>query len=90
MSYTLPIRVVEANSVEDYLHRYYRPDRLTPETLAVYKQDFERNGYVETSHHDNVMGCFIGWPRLSELMGRVEAPAPLTVAGQLGLFEVSR
>lgn len=64
--------VVEATSVADYLTRYYKPERLrnvddaygAGSLLARYQDDFERDGYVSTSHHDNVTGTFICWPCL--------------------------
>ena len=56
------MRIVEATSVEDYLNRYYKKTRFIPELLDSYREDFERDGYVCTSHHDNVIGEFIAWP----------------------------
>ena len=58
----LKMEIVEATSVEDYLNRYYKKDRMTPTLLASYEQDFKEFGYVCTSHHDNVTGEFIAWP----------------------------
>lgn len=56
------MRIVKASSVEDYLDRYYKKSRMTPTLLQSYREEFERNGYVCTSHHDNVTGEFIAWP----------------------------
>lgn len=56
------MRIVEAKSVEDYLDRYYKKNRFTPELLDSYREDFKKDGYVCTSHHDNVVGEFIAWP----------------------------
>jgi len=62
--------VVEADSVADYLRRYYKSDRLADHDraygegsfLARYEAEYAKHGYVCTSHHDNVTGCFIFWP----------------------------
>ena len=56
------IRIVEATSVKDYLDRYYKKSRMTPTLLASYEEELQLNGYVCTSHHDNVTGEFIAWP----------------------------
>lgn len=56
------MRIVEAKSVEDYLDRYYKKSRFIPELLDSYREDFKKDGYVCTSHHDNVVGEFIAWP----------------------------
>ena len=57
-------KIVEADSVADYLDRYYKKDRMTPTLLSTYERELERDGYVCTSHHDNVTGEFICWPKL--------------------------
>ena len=64
--------VVEADSVLDYLIRYYKPERSCPDPgdagpvrrslLDMYKEEYNEDGYVCTSHHDNVTGRFIFWP----------------------------
>jgi len=56
------LRIVEAESVEDYLDRYYKKDRMTDTLLESYEKEYKENGYVCTSHHDNVTGDFIAWP----------------------------
>jgi hypothetical protein len=56
------VAVVEADSVADYLDRYYKPSRRTPDLLASYEDEYASRGYVCTSHHDNVTGHFIYWP----------------------------
>ena len=61
------IRIVEADSVEDYLNRYYKKDRMTPTLVETYKEELERYGYVSTSHHDNVTGEFIAWPSMDAI-----------------------
>jgi hypothetical protein len=53
--------VVEANSVEDYLNRYYKKNLRTPTLVNSYKKELEEFGYIATSHHDNVMGETICW-----------------------------
>jgi hypothetical protein len=60
------VRIVEADSVGDFLTRYYRKDRWTPTLLETYEQEFKRYGYVCTSRHDNVTGEFIAWPHYGE------------------------
>lgn len=55
-------RIVEANSVADYLDRYYKKDRMTDTMLAHYEEKYKEFGYVCTSSHDNVTGDFIAWP----------------------------
>ena len=56
------MKIVEAKSVEDYLERYYKKSRMTDTLLASYEEEYAANGYVCTSHHDNVTGEFIAWP----------------------------
>lgn len=63
-------QVVEASSLADYLTRYYKQDRLRDvddaygkgTLLACYQKDLDENGWVCTSHHDNVTGVVIYWP----------------------------
>ena len=54
---------VEAESVKDFLERYYRPDRYhgrgedyAASLLASHEAYFERHGYDVISRHDSVMG----------------------------------
>lgn len=61
------IRIVEADSVEDYLNRYYKKSRMTDTMLETYKAELERHGYVCTSQHDNVTGEFIAWPSMDAI-----------------------
>lgn len=56
------VLIVEASSVADYLSRYYKSERRTPTLLSSYTKDFERDGYICTSGHDNITGRFIAWP----------------------------
>jgi len=56
------MKIVEAESVEDYLERYYKQNRMTPTLLGVYQEEFDRSGYVCTSRFDNVTGVMIAWP----------------------------
>lgn len=56
------VRIVEADSVADYLARYYKQSRMTPTLLDTYTKEYQADGYVCTGRHDNVMGEFIAWP----------------------------
>jgi hypothetical protein len=58
--------VTDVKTVEEYLNRYYKPDRYKGRgeeyekiLLESYKKEFKEKGYVCTSHHDNVTGKFI-------------------------------
>ena len=55
------MKFVEAESVKDYLNRYYKKDRFTDTLLSSYEEELAKYGYVCTSHHDNILGEFIGW-----------------------------
>jgi hypothetical protein len=61
--------IVKAKSVKDYLDRYYKKSRYTgrgeeyaKSLFESYQADYDKHGYVCTSHHDNLMGEFIAWP----------------------------
>lgn len=64
------VKIVEAESVSDYLNRYYKKDRLLnadnaygPGTLlSIYELEYRVFGLVCTSHFDNITGEFIAWP----------------------------
>jgi hypothetical protein len=56
------MKIVEAESVRDYIERYYRKSRLTPTLLDSYEKEFAETGYVCTGRHDNITGEFIAWP----------------------------
>ena len=56
------VRIVKAKSVKNYLDRYYKKERVTPTLLQTYKKEYETDGYVCTSRHDNITGEFIAWP----------------------------
>lgn len=62
----LHVRVVEAESIADYLSRYYKPDRITATLQRAYEIELEVYGFVVTSHYDNVTGGWIAWPRFEE------------------------
>lgn len=47
---------VEADSVEDFLKKYYKPERYTESLLQKYKKELEEQGYCFISAHDCVMG----------------------------------
>lgn len=59
---------VEADSVEDYLDKHYKPDRFRGRgenyaraLIASYEREFAKRGYCFTSHHDSVCGQTIIW-----------------------------
>lgn len=59
---------VEASSVEDFLNRYYKPQRyqgLGKECAAAilksHQSNFERNGYDIISRHDSVTGAVVAY-----------------------------
>lgn len=56
------MKIVQATSVQDYLDKYYKKNRMTPTMLASYQAEYAARGYVCTSHHDNVTGEGIAWP----------------------------
>jgi hypothetical protein len=56
------VKIVEAESVKDYLDKYYKKDRRTDTLLESYTEEYNKYGYVCTSQHDNVTGEFIAWP----------------------------
>lgn len=57
------MKIVEAKSVKDYLERYYKKARMTDTLLESYEEEYAEYGYVCTSHHDNIIGEFIAWPK---------------------------
>ena len=59
---------VKAKSVEDFLDKYYKPDRYTKRgiqyalsLLESYKESFIKNGYCLISHHDSVTGEIVSF-----------------------------
>ncbi len=58
----MQVMIVEATSLENYLDRYYKPNRRTSTLLSIYHGELDKFGYVCTSQHDNVTGSFIYWP----------------------------
>lgn len=60
------MKIVDADSVQDYLGRYYKPSKRTDTLLTSYQAEFAKDGYICTSHHDNVTGHFICWPKMPE------------------------
>ena len=54
--------IVKAESVKDYLTKYYKKSRMTPTLLDSYQKEYAERGFVCTSHHDNVIGELIAWP----------------------------
>lgn len=55
--------LVEADSVADYLGRYYKKGRMTETLLVTYEEQFAEFGFVSTSHHDNTCGVTSYWPK---------------------------
>lgn len=70
------VQIVEAESVSDYLKRYYKPDRLASTGFEVlcraYEIQLEVYGFVVTSHYDNVTGGLIAWPHFEEWSERMQ------------------
>jgi len=56
------VRIVKANSVKEYLNRYYKKERMTDTLLQTYQEELNQEGFVCTSKHDNITGEFIAWP----------------------------
>ena len=61
-------KAVEADSVEDFLNRYYKPQRFRERgeeyaqiLIASHQRDFDRDGYDIISHHDSVTGRVVAW-----------------------------
>ena len=59
---------VKADSVEDFLHRYYKPIRYTGRgadyaaiLLESYRNDVNKQGFCIISHHDNVTGEVVAY-----------------------------
>lgn len=59
---------VEADSIADFLERYYRKRRYRrhgdedgAKLRTAYQKEFEKFGYVLTSRHDNITGEMIAW-----------------------------
>lgn len=70
---------VKAESIADFLNRYYRPERYTGRgeeyaatLLQSHQEDFKRDGYDIISHHDSVTGRTVAYfgtlpdPQLSD------------------------
>lgn len=71
------VTVVEAESVADYLTRYYKPDRIDAAGFEVLKRSYEIElevyGFVVTSHYDSVTGGLIAWPKFEEWSPEMQA-----------------
>ena len=59
---------VEADSVEDFLNKYYKPERYTDRgeeyaqyLLQQYKEELKEKGYCFISGHDCVMGRAVAY-----------------------------
>ena len=61
-------RAVHAVSIEDFLDRYYRPQRFrgrgdeyAGQLIASHQRSFDKFGYDIISHHDSVTGRVVAW-----------------------------
>ena len=68
---------VPAKSIEDFLNRYYKPERFRGRgeeyaacLIASHQRDFDREGYDIISHHDSVTGQVVAY------FGPSDAPPP--------------
>ena len=59
---------VQANGVEDFLNRYYKPDRFRSRgadyavaLIASHAKHYHDYGYDFISHHDSVTGEIVAW-----------------------------
>jgi len=57
-----------AESVEDFLDRYYKPDRFrgrgddyAQTLIESHQSDLEQNGYDIISHHDSITGRIVAY-----------------------------
>lgn len=65
---------VPADSVEDFINRYYRGDRLqgyerdcpgyVAAVMSSHQRDYERSGYCIISRHESATGQTVAWPPL--------------------------
>ena len=60
--------VTDCETVEEFAHKYYKPDRFTGRgqeyvncCLESHKQSIQDEGFTCLSHHDNVTGRFIAF-----------------------------
>lgn len=70
----VPPTIVQADSVADYLRRYYKQNRYKDiesfapgDLLRNYEYDYEVYGFVHTSHYDNITGEWICWPEYKQI-----------------------
>jgi hypothetical protein len=47
---------VDADNVQDFLKRYYKPERITPTLYLPYQYELDNYGYCFISHHDSKTG----------------------------------
>lgn len=59
---------VQADSVEEYLDRHYKPEcfrrrgaEYAAALIASYAREYAERGYCYTSHHDSICGESIVW-----------------------------
>lgn len=53
--------MVDAESVEDFINRYYRPERITDTLVDTYKERFNSEGFCFISHHDSRTGSIVSY-----------------------------
>jgi len=60
------IAVTDCNTVEEFAHKYRKPERFTGRgedyakcIIKSHYSDIEHHGYTSISHHDNVVGKHI-------------------------------
>lgn len=51
--YRLKITEVKANSVKDFVLKYYKKERLTNTMIETKEREFKNFGYCTISHHDS-------------------------------------
>lgn len=55
---------VKADSVKDFLEKYYKKDRYKgheEELLKSYTEEFKKEGFCFISHHDSITGECVAW-----------------------------
>ena len=77
------MKLVQADSVSDYLDRYYKKNKRTATLVASYEQELESMGYICTSLHDNVLGEFICWPTVPAWVSKTKDRTILDSAEKL-------
>jgi len=86
---------VSADSVEDFLDRYYKPQRFrgrgeeyAQALIASHQADFDRYGYDIISHHDSVTGRVVAWFGDEELPIQYDAEKVARLENRLALHQL--